>query len=151
MKEGYWVTGLCDKTKILTFTDTFLSRTNILTPRSTKGSWNLYLQRVESHHLLLRDCPCITWYGIDIQLIQSIGVHWRIYYEVRFKFICCCITKWFYHWQDVRENPFGIHSRVARVLVAVYEVVVDVVVTLKWLILKLFRIFVKYFNNLEFM
>ena len=95
----------------------FYQATNISTQKSTDGSWNLCLQRVESPHLLLRDC--IKWYRIDIQMIQLIGVHPRIYYEVRLKFICCCITKWFYPWQDVRENPFGIHSRVARVLVAV--------------------------------
>ena len=31
--------------------------------------------------------------------------------------------------QELRENPLGTHSSVARVLVAVYEVVVVVVVT----------------------
>ena len=40
MKEGYWVTGLCDETKISTFTETFLSRTNISTPRSSAEKSN---------------------------------------------------------------------------------------------------------------
>ena len=35
----------------------------------------------------------------------------------------------FYPRQELRENPLGTHSSVARVLVAVYEVVVEVVVT----------------------